>query len=178
MFGSWYTYSHSLALLFHNFRYPHQESIRVPLIIRDPRMKDEKKGTTNDDFTLNIDLAPTILAAAGIQAPEKFMGRDMSSLYLNPETSSKWRDEFFYEHPIISRKDYIPSSEALVRKDYKYMYWPDYKYEQLFDLVKDPGELEDIFNQNDTKTMSIKKDMKRRFKELKNIVKSGEIVTL
>ena len=58
------------------------------------------------------------------------------------------------------------------------MYWPDYKYEQLFDLVNDPGELDDIFNQNDTKTMSIKKNMKRRFKELKNIVKSGEVVTL
>ncbi|MDA7675264.1 sulfatase-like hydrolase/transferase, partial [Akkermansiaceae bacterium] len=37
--------------------YPHQESIRVPLIIRDPRMAQEKKGTTNDDFTLSVDLA-------------------------------------------------------------------------------------------------------------------------
>ena len=89
-------------------------------------MKDEQRGTTNDEFTLNIDLAPTILGAAGIQTPEKMMGRDMAPLYLSPEDSADWRDEFFYEHPIISKKSYIPSSEALVRKDYKYMYWPDY----------------------------------------------------
>ena len=71
-------------------RYPHQESIRVPLIIHDPRMKDELKGTTNDAFTLNIDLAPTILAAAGIETPEKMMGRDMSPLYLD---QADWREE-------------------------------------------------------------------------------------
>ncbi|KAL7535697.1 hypothetical protein ACHAXR_006671 [Thalassiosira sp. AJA248-18] len=155
--------------------YPHQESIRVPLIIRDPRMKDEIKGTTNDDFTLNIDLAPTILGAAGIPSPEKMMGRDMSPLYLSP-TSPTWREEFFYEHPIISNKNYIPSSEALVRKDYKYMYWPDFKYEQLFDLVNDPGELEDIFNSTNPDIMNIKKDMKKSFDWLKSLVKSEGVV--
>ncbi|EJK61409.1 hypothetical protein THAOC_18109 [Thalassiosira oceanica] len=46
--------------------YPHQESIRVPLIINDPRMDDEYKGTTNDAFTLNVDLTATILSAAGV----------------------------------------------------------------------------------------------------------------
>lgn len=163
--------------------YPHQESIRVPLIIRDPRMKEEKKGTTNDDYTLNIDLAPTILGAAGVKIPEKFMGRDMSSLYLKEgeieeEAGGKWREEFFYEHPIISNKNYIPSSEALVRKDYKYMYWPDYGFEQLFDLINDPGEMEDIINSTNPKIVDVKESMKRRFVELKNIVQSEEIVTL
>lgn len=38
--------------------YPHQENIRVPLIIRDPRMLEDKHGSTNDEFTLNVDLAP------------------------------------------------------------------------------------------------------------------------
>ena len=45
--------------------YPHVESTKVPLLIYDPRMPTEKRGTTIDDtFTLNIDLAPTILGAA------------------------------------------------------------------------------------------------------------------
>ena len=77
------------------------------MIIRDPRMKEESRGTTNDEFTLNIDLAPTILGAAGIPIPEKMMGRDMSQLYLSPE-STDWRDEFFYEHPMVQRKTYVP----------------------------------------------------------------------
>ena len=34
--------------------YPYQESIRVPLIIYDPRMPLEKRGTLDDSFTLNV----------------------------------------------------------------------------------------------------------------------------
>lgn len=59
--------------------YPHQESIRVPLIIHDPRMVKDRHGTTHDAFTLNVDLAPTILAAAGIQAPARMQGQGYRS---------------------------------------------------------------------------------------------------
>ena len=59
-----------------------EESIRVPLIVRDPRMAPGKRGGTNDDFTLNVDLAPTILAATGIAAPPTMQGRDLAPLYL------------------------------------------------------------------------------------------------
>lgn len=123
--------------------YPHQESIRVPLILRDPRLPTEKSGTTNDHFTLNVDLAPTILAAAGIPAPITMQGRDLSPLYLG-EPPPDWRTEFFYEHPVIDKASFIPSSEAVVRKDWKYMVWPDYGVEQLFDLNQDPGETRDL----------------------------------
>ena len=85
------------------------------MIIHDPRMTDSVKGTTNDEFTLNIDLAPTILRAAGIPVPDKMQGRDMSELYLSPD-GTDWRKEFFYEHPIIGSTRKIPASEALVRK--------------------------------------------------------------
>jgi arylsulfatase len=142
------------------YRYPHQESIRVPLIIKDPRMSPQFIGTTNDEFTLNIDLAATILSAAGLQPLPSMMGRDMSVLYrknmgmhgattaqvrrraafstegrqfvtpasdgggrYHSGSESEWRTEFFYEHPMHSNPSYIPASEALVRKDYKYFYW-------------------------------------------------------
>ena len=52
-----------------------------------------------------------------------------------------WRTEFFYEHPMHASLSFIPASEALVRKDYKYFYWPDFNYEQLFDLTNDPGKV-------------------------------------
>jgi arylsulfatase len=119
--------------------YPYQESIRVPLIIRDPRLPAAKRGTTNDAFTLSVDLAPTILAATGITAPARMQGRDIAPLYLAAQPP-KWRDEFFYEHATVRSIDFIPSSEALVRKDVKYIYWPDFKHEELFDLRADPLE--------------------------------------
>ncbi len=45
--------------------YPYEESIRVPLIVRDPRLPPRGRGRTLDQFALNIDIAPTIVSAAG-----------------------------------------------------------------------------------------------------------------
>jgi arylsulfatase len=119
--------------------YPYEESIRVPLIVRDPRMPAAKRGKTNDDFVLNVDLAPTILAFVRITAPAGMQGRDFAPLYMSAKRPA-WRKEFFYEHATIRNTDFIPSSEALVRKDVKYIYWPDFKHEELFDLRRDPYE--------------------------------------
>jgi arylsulfatase A-like enzyme len=143
--------------------YPHQESIRVPLIIRDPRMPKDKIGTINEDFTLNIDLASTILGAAGVKQPSVMQGRDISDLYL--KSAPKWRQEFFYEHPVHLDTRIIPASTALVRKKYKFMTWPDYKVEQLFDLEKDPLELDDLINSTDV--ADIISEMRIRHEELK-----------
>ncbi len=144
--------------------YPHQESIRVPLIVRDPRMAKEKRGGTDDDFTLNADLAPTILAATGIAAPERMQGRDFAPLYL-AAVKPAWRTEFFYEHAIIRSKDFIPASEALVRKDWKYMFWPDFDHEQLFHLSADPLEENDVIR--DPANAAKLAEMRARFAELK-----------
>lgn len=122
--------------------YPFEESIRVPLIVVDPRMPARVLGTTHDAMTLNVDLAPTILGATGIAAPPRMQGRDLAPLYLQADTS--WRTEFFYEHPTITSVERIPSSEAVVRKDVKYVFWPDHGREQLFDLAKDPQETTDV----------------------------------
>jgi arylsulfatase len=65
-------------------------------------------------------------------------GTDLSPLYLARGTA--WRDEFFYEHPTITSRDRIPSSQAIVRRDWKYVSWPEFDYEQLFDLERDPQE--------------------------------------
>ena len=119
--------------------YPYQESIRVPLIVRDPRLPAAKRGKTSDALTLSVDLAPTILAATGTPAPATMQGRDLAPLYLAAQPP-KWRDEYFYEHATVRSIDFIPSSEALVRKDVKYIWWPDFKHEELYDLRADPLE--------------------------------------
>lgn len=148
--------------------YPHQESIRVPLIIRDPRMDAAKRGTTNDEFTVNADLAPTILRFAGFEPPKVMQGRDISELYLGKEVTD-WRKEFFYEHPKQKKKDFIPASEALVRKDWKYFYWPEHEYEQLFHIAEDPFEQTDLAK--DPKHAEKLAEMRKRFNELKEAAK-------
>jgi len=146
--------------------YAHEESIRVPLIVHDPRMPPSEAGIPNSDYTLNIDLAPTILSAAQIQPPEHMQGEDFSQLYIDPERTKSWRKEFYYEwQSTIFGKFHIPDVEALVRKDYKYIYWPQHKYEQLFHLPTDRLEENDLINV--TEKQEIIKSMKVRFLDLK-----------
>jgi arylsulfatase A-like enzyme len=144
--------------------YPYEESIRVPLIVMDPRMPKSKAGKTNDEFVLNVDLAPTILNASKIKPPITMQGRNFAPLYLE-ENIKDWRQEFFYEHAIIKNKDFIPASEALVRKDMKYIFWPDFNTEELYDLKADPLEENNLIkseqHQESLKLLRI------RFKELK-----------
>jgi len=144
--------------------YPYAESIRVPLIVDDPRMPVSKQGTTHDDFVLSVDLAPFILQAARINVPTTMQGNDFSPLYL-AEQSPNWRTEFFYEHPTISNKNRIPASEALVRKDMKYIWWPEFEYEELFDLKSDPHEQRNLVDHPDyTDTLA---ELRARLEELK-----------
>lgn len=119
--------------------YPYEEALRVPLIVCDPRLPPSRRGTTNDALVLNIDVAPTLLAAAGVRVPPVMQGRDVSPLYL-AGTPPAWRDEFYYQHPVILGKDRIPRSEAVVRRDIKYTIWPDFDFEELYDLRTDPVE--------------------------------------
>jgi arylsulfatase len=139
----------------------------VPLVIVDPRMPRDRHGRINGQMTLSVDLAPTILRAAGITPPRTMQGWDISTLYLpntTPDDTPAWRTEFFYEHPTIRNRNFIPASQALVRKDFKYMYWPEYDVEQLFDLSADPHEENDLAG-DPTKQAKLV-EMRKRFKEL------------
>ena len=65
-----------------------------------------------------------------------------------------------------------------IEQDYKYMYWPNFKYEQLFDLNEDPGEMNDLFQSTNPEHKAKLNEMRKRFTELKKIVKGDELVTL
>jgi len=145
--------------------YPYQESIRVPLIVVDPRTPKTKVGKTNDEFVLNVDLAPTILAACKIKAPVTMQGRDFAPLYLE-DNIKDWRQEFFYEHAIIKNKEFIPASEALVRKEIKYIFWPDFNTEELYDLKNDPLEEKNVVKSESYQELL--NQLRVQFKKLKS----------
>jgi arylsulfatase A-like enzyme len=128
-------------------------------------MPEEKQNTLDDSFTLNIDLARTIIGAAGLRPDSGMQGRDMSELYIEQEGKKPWRSEFFYEYK-LDNGNAIPMSTALVRKDYKYIHWPQFKYEQLFHLATDPLEQKDIVNV--TEYASLLEEMRVRHTELED----------
>lgn len=119
--------------------YGYEESIRVPLIVYDPRLPTPLRGRVPDEWALNIDIAPTLLELAGLSAPAQMQGRSLLPLVWNRPVAN-WREEFLFEHLFVHRG--IPRSDGVVSKRYKYLRYMDQQplYEQLFDLETDPGE--------------------------------------
>jgi len=118
-----------------------------------------------------VDLAPTIVSAAGLEIPAGMQGQDLASLYLsgNEFKAANWRTDFFYEHATIKSIDFIPSSQALVQLDWKYIFWPDYNVEQLFDLKSDKAEEVDLVHSASHHAKLA--EMRARFATLKDAAK-------
>ena len=117
-------------------------SSRASLIVRDPRLPAELRGTRRDQMVLNIDLAPTMLAMGGAVIPPRMQGRDFGPLLR--DESIGWRSEWFYEHTYNTQPPRRPiaKSEGVRTERWKYIRYieRDPLYEQLFDLKSDPGE--------------------------------------
>jgi len=120
----------------------YEESIRVPLIIVDPRAANERRGTTNDAMVLNTDLAPTLLDLAGVAAPAGYDGRSLMPLVAGDTPA--WRSDFLYEHR-FDNKD-IPKSQGVRGSRWVYARFDEQNpvYEQLFDLQTDPQQLHNL----------------------------------
>ncbi|MEN8184297.1 MAG: sulfatase [Myxococcota bacterium] len=123
----------------------HEESIRVPLIVRAPGLPASAQGRRLKEMALNIDLAPTILDLAGIAAPTQMQGRSLLPLLEGDPVA--WRDDWFYEFELsVGRGKYFPTLEGVRTERWKYVRYldPEIEDEALYDLVRDPLETEDL----------------------------------
>lgn len=123
----------------------YEESIRVPFFVFDPRNK--KRKSKSEEMVLNIDVAPTVLALAGISIPKTMEGKSVVPLLNNPKQA--FRNEIFAEHPYGHGKleNHIERSECLRTKEWKYIRYIDQKgknAEELYDLKLDPLEMNNL----------------------------------
>jgi len=110
-------------------------SIRIPLIIYDPRVK---KSSSVDEMVLNIDITKTMMDMAGVAAPKNYQGKSLIPLLVNNKTNLN-RDAILLEH-LWDNPD-IPSSEAIRTERWKYLrYRLINAPEELYDLRNDPLE--------------------------------------
>lgn len=121
---------------------PYEQSLRIPFIVYDPRAKT--KGIVSEEMVLNIDIAPTLLALAGVQVPESMDGKSLKPLIDNKKT--KWRNHFFFEHFVSPTSIYIPRNDGVRTKDMKYVRWIDLNpvVEEFYDLTKDKMETNNL----------------------------------
>ena len=123
----------------------HEESIRVPLIVCDPR---SPKSQVCEAMALNIDIAPTLLELAAQRTPETMQGQSLLPLLRDPK--AKGRDAFFYEHLYTHAPKpprHIEPCEGVRSRDWKYILWLDQTgpaREELYNLRDDPLEMKNL----------------------------------
>ena len=57
----------------------YEESLRVPLIVNDPRTDASRRGKLADQTVLNVDIPATILQLAGVSVPPGYQGRRLNA---------------------------------------------------------------------------------------------------
>ncbi|MGB7343068.1 MAG: sulfatase-like hydrolase/transferase [Pirellulaceae bacterium] len=116
-----------------------EESLRVPMIIADPRVPESQRGKVSDAIALNLDLPATFLDEANAPVPERYQGHSLKPI-VDGNKPADWRTESFHEHFAVRNR--IPAFEGIRNAQYKYVRYIDHdNYEFLHDLKNDPDEL-------------------------------------
>jgi len=142
----------------------YEQSLRVPLIVYDPRKPKTNRGAVRDEMALNIDIPATMLQLAGVKIPIHYQGRSLSPLLQGKQTSD-WRNDFFCEHLMVNPE--IPKWEGVRGERYVYANYFEQEpvCEFLHDLEADPDQLVNLAA--DPKYREILATMSKRCEELK-----------
>lgn len=120
----------------------HEHSIRVPMIINDPRPLASRRGKTFQEMVLNIDVAPTILNLAGIDIPDSYHGESLTAFY--EQAPEKWRSSIFLEHRLEGNPLLI-KTEGIRDNSYKFIRYDDHPdHIELYNHQEDPNETQNL----------------------------------
>jgi N-acetylglucosamine-6-sulfatase len=130
-------------------RWAYEESIRVPFVLRPPK----GAGTARERIprlVLSLDIAPTLLDAAGIPTPAGMQGR--SVLPLLADEAAPWRNAFAYSYWFEPPYP-TPTQRALRSERWKYIEYED-RPPALYDLASDPQERRNLASEADPKRLT------------------------
>ncbi len=150
-------------------RFMYEESFRTPLLIRMPQGLRE----TCDQLVQNIDLAPTFLDIAHAPIPEEIHGISMLPLLQGKQTG-KFRDALYYHYHEFPAEHMVRKHYGIRDRRYKLIRFYDdgtaagnrrgiKDYEkakirldewELYDLKKDPAEMNNIYGKPGTGLIS------------------------
>ncbi len=125
---------------------PYEESLRVPLVMAVPGMK-EGEGIRSQAGASLIDIAPTILSVAGVKAPENYEGIDLSPSFTDGTTLKEDRMLFSEQKPLGHFHGEVDWRLATDNR-YKYV-WNHTDRDEFYDLSADPWETENLINNSD-----------------------------
>ncbi len=124
-------------------RHMYEPSMRIPFLAHCPELI--KPGTVVPQMVQNIDVAPTVLDLAGIQAPPYMDGR--SFVHLLTGSSTDWRDEASYEYYWEWNFPQTPTTFGVRTEKWKYIFYHGmWATEELYDMQNDQEEMNNLID--------------------------------
>jgi len=123
-------------------RFMYEESFRTPMVMRYPGVI--KPGSINNNLLMNLDIAPTVLEAAGVTIPADMQGE--SFLPLVKHNNIKGRDALYY-HYYENGEHSVSPHFGIKTKRYKLIrFYKRVSNWELYDLQKDPSEMNNLID--------------------------------
>lgn len=142
-------------------RVAYETSIRVPMLMQCPELF--KGGTVVDKMVANIDIAPTVMEAMGLQKPVHMDGSSFIQLAQGKEIP--WRDYFLYVYYWEKNFPQSPTVFSLRSDKYKYStYYGLWDTDEFFDIQADPMEQKNLIH--DPEYASKSKEMENRLYQM------------
>jgi arylsulfatase A-like enzyme len=165
----------------------YDEAVKEPLIIFDPRSPESNRGRRETAMVSSADIAPTILALAGVEPPTAMKGCSLTGLLDGTQDLSKWRDAVLIENFFLqdifaaqnkNARDIDEVNQEIIAKNqsyrsqgvrtdrYKYFKYHEHNpvIEELYDLKSDPHEMNNLVS--NPEYASVLADMRARAEEL------------
>ena len=144
-----YTTDHGFFLGDHGWfdkRFMYEQSVRVPWMIRCPGAAGQ--GTVRSDWVINIDNAPTALDLAGLPIPSQMQGKSIAPILRGESLPGGSSPAFYYHYYEFGSPHWVVPHYGIRTERYKLIsYYTENQWE-LFDLEKDPDEMENLFIDN------------------------------
>lgn len=139
-------------------RTAYEASIRVPLLMRCPELFEG--GRVVEEMAANLDIAPTVLDAAGIEAPAHYQGASLLPL-AKGEKPTDWRTELVYEYFWERWAPSTPTIHALVTPRWKFVRaYGLWDLHELYDLRSDPDELNNLYHDPEYRQQAMAMDQR------------------
>lgn len=146
-------------------RWMFEESLEMPFLIRWPGVLEA--GVDSTALIQNIDYAPTFLEVAGAEVPSEIQGRSLVPLLKNQgDAPADWRDAIYYAYYENAAVHNVPVHDGVRTDGYKAMFFPRTREWNLFDLEKDPLEMNSVHA--DPEYGEILAGLQQRYRDLRS----------
>lgn len=143
-------------------RFMYEESFRTPMLIRYPGKITP--GSSLNEYVLNLDIAPTVLAAAGVGIPKDMQGENILPLLTGTKKTGR---KAMYYHYYENGEHSVSPHFGIQTKDFKLIrFYKRVNSWELYDIHADPKDMHNLYHEE-----GYKNTIKRMKSQLRSLIK-------